>query len=81
MSKTPETIQLSDNERLELENLRLKMVLAEQEHSRLRQRQAELGKTIEARLEIDSLANYLLNVEQGVGKRTKAKECEVANGN
>lgn len=69
----PQDIQFTETEKLKMENIQLKVSMTRQEMVRLEQEQRAIGAEIEKRLGIDSLQNYLINVQQGIGKRNTDK--------
>jgi len=65
----PKTVKLTEAEKLKLENLRLKIGMAQAELGRLQGEYSELGEEIRKKYRIDDMRRYMFDPATGAGKR------------
>ncbi len=71
--QTPDTIALEEIEILRLENMEMKINILEQEAKALFAKRAAIKESIEERLGISNLGDYIMDVKTGKGKLAKGR--------
>ena len=70
----PQTVKFTENERLTMENLELRLAGVMAEAGRLRQEKEDLGERIRKKYGIDDLRRYMIDGASGVAKRVDSKQ-------